>query len=161
MEKGADYEQFRQALRTVTLALSRMVAADGEGASTLFTVKITGADTKENAKKLAKSVVGSSLVKAMVFGRDANFGRLLCALGYAGVDFDPDRVNLWLESEKGSLLVYSQGMPQPFDEGRAKDLLTAPEVCARADMGMGQAQATAWGCDLTYDYVKINADYRS
>ncbi len=119
------------------------------------------ADTKENAKLLAKSVVGSSLVKAMVFGRDANCGRVLCALGYAGPDFDPAVIEVYLHGKNDTLCFYRDGCVQAFDEEKAAAILAEKEVRISCDMKMGAAEATAWGCDLTYDYVKINGDYRT
>ena len=122
---------------------------------------VINADTKENARTLAKSVICSSLTKAMIYGHDANFGRILCALGYSGVLFDPDKVELTIESEDGSVLLYKNGEPLGFDEEYATKVLSAKEVIAKVDMHAGSEEASAWGCDLTYDYVKINADYRS
>ena len=124
-------------------------------------VNVIHADTKENACVLAKSVAGSSLVKAMVYGRDANCGRILCALGYAGPVFDPALVEVFLEGENGRICFYTDGFIQPFDEEKALALLSEKAVRFTCDMHMGEAEATAWGCDLTYDYVKINGDYRS
>ncbi len=159
--EGADYEAFCQALDFITVYLARKMAGDGEGATCLFEAKVMGADTKEHARTLAKSVICSSLSKAAIYGHDCNFGRFLCALGYSGVSFDPDKVDLWFESEAGRAVVYSQGSPVAYSEEEATKILSAPEVTVVADMHMGDAQATAWGCDLSYDYVKINADYRS
>lgn len=159
--EGADYDIFCQALDYISVYLARKMAGDGEGATCLFEAKVIGADTKEHARILAKSVICSSLSKAAIYGHDCNFGRFLCALGYSGVSFDPDRVDLWFESREGRAKVYSQGSPVPYSEEEATRILSAPEVTVVADMHMGDAQATAWGCDLSYDYVKINADYRS
>lgn len=159
--EGADYDAFCQALDFITAYLARMMAGDGEGATCLFEAKVIGADTKENARTLAKSVICSSLSKAAIYGHDCNFGRFLCALGYSGVSFDPDKVDLWFQSEAGKAVVYSQGNPVAYSEEEATKILSAPEVTVVADMHMGDAGATAWGCDLSYDYVKINADYRS
>ena len=159
--EGADYDIFCQALDFISVYLARKMAGDGEGATCLFEAKVIGADTKEHARILAKSVICSSLSKAAIYGHDCNFGRFLCALGYSGVSFDPDRVDLWFESREGKAKVYSQGSPVPYSEEEATRILSAPEVTVVADMHMGDAQATAWGCDLSYDYVKINADYRS
>lgn len=159
--EGADYDVFCQALDYISVYLARKMAGDGEGATCLFEAKVIGADTKEHARVLAKSVICSSLSKAAIYGHDCNFGRFLCALGYSGVSFDPDRVDLWFESREGRAMVYSQGSPVPYSEEEATRILSAPEVTVVADMHMGDAQATAWGCDLSYDYVKINADYRS
>lgn len=159
--EGADYDAFCKALDFITAYLARMMAGDGEGATCLFEATVIGADTRENARTLAKSVICSSLSKAAIYGHDCNFGRFLCALGYSGVSFDPDKVDLWFQSEAGNAMVYSQGNPVSYSEEEATKILSAPEVTVVADMHMGDAQATAWGCDLSYDYVKINADYRS
>lgn len=160
-EKNADYEAFVEALHAVNETLSKKIAGDGEGATALFETKVIHADTKENAKTLAKSVITSSLVKAAIYGHDANCGRILCALGYSGVAFDPENIDLYLMSSAGKLQTYQDGAALDFDEEEATKILSCPEVTALVDMKMGEAQATAWGCDLTYDYVKINADYRS
>lgn len=160
-EKNEDYAAFCAALHAVNETLSKKIAGDGEGATALFETKVIHADTKENAKKLAKSVITSNLTKAAVFGHDANCGRIMCALGYSGVQFDPERVSLWLESAAGKILVYEDGLATDYSEEEATKILSCPEVTALADMKMGDCEAAAWGCDLTYDYVKINADYRS
>ncbi len=160
-KKNADYEAFCRALSFVNTALAKMMAGDGEGATALFEVKVIHAATKEQAKILSKSVICSSLTKAMIFGHDANFGRILCALGYAGVDFDPDKVELWFESAAGKMLIFANGKAVDYSEEEATKILSEPAVTVLADMQMGEATATAWGCDLSYDYVKINADYRS
>ena len=160
-EEGPAYETFKQALFTVCRSLAITMAGDGEGATHLMEVRVFNADTQEHAKILAKSVVGSSLVKAMVYGRDANCGRILCALGYAGVDFDPAAVEVFLEGERDRVVFYTDGCVQPFDEEKALALLSEKAVRFSCDMHMGTAEATAWGCDLTYDYVKINGDYRT
>ncbi len=122
---------------------------------------VYNADTKSNARTLAKSVVGSSLCKAALYGHDANFGRFLCALGYSGVQFDPERVTLYFESKAGKLKICENGLDAGYSEEEATRILSEPEVTVLVDMNMGSETATAWGCDLTYDYVKINADYRS
>ena len=155
------YELFREALFTVCRELAVKMAADGEGATHLIEVRVYHADTKENAKLLARSVVGSSLVKAMIFGRDANCGRVLCALGYAGPDFDPAVIEVYLHGKDDTLCFYRDGCVQAFDEEKAAAILAEKEVRISCDMKMGAAEATAWGCDLTYDYVKINGDYRT
>ena len=124
-------------------------------------MRVTGADTRENARRLARSVVSSSLVKAMIFGKDANCGRVLCALGYAGVEFDPAAVELWLLGERKDLCFYKDGCVQTFDEDLALAILSEKQIRFCCDMHMGGEEATAWGCDLTYDYVKINGDYRT
>lgn len=160
-EEGPEYDAFVECLHYVNETLARKMAKDGEGATTLFTCKIEGADTKENARVLAKSVVGSSLCKAAIYGNDANFGRFLCAIGYSGVSFDPDKVVLTMKSEAGELKIFDHGDPLPFDEEYATNILKQEEVVILIEMNMGSETATAWGCDLTYDYVKINADYRS
>ncbi len=160
-EEGEDFRRFSEALMMISKNLARQMAGDGEGATALFECKVIGADTVANAKKLAKSVIGSSLCKAAIYGHDSNFGRILCALGYSGVQFDPDRVDLWYESAEGRMMIVRNGMGTGYDEQEATKLLSAPEVTVIADMHMGTAEATAWGCDLSYDYVKINADYRS
>ncbi|WP_026528735.1 bifunctional ornithine acetyltransferase/N-acetylglutamate synthase [Butyrivibrio sp. VCD2006] len=160
-EENEDYEAFVEALFAICKEMARMLAGDGEGATALFTVHVSNADTKENARTLAKSVICSSLTKAMIYGHDANFGRILCALGYSGVIFDPEKVELTIESTEGSVLLYKDGNPQGFDEEYATKVLSAKEVIANVDMHSGSEEASAWGCDLTYDYVKINADYRS
>ncbi len=160
-EKNADYEAFCMALRFVNTQLAKMMAGDGEGATALLEVKVIHAATKEAAKVLGKSVVCSSLVKAMIFGHDANFGRILCALGYSGVEFDPDKIDLFFESKAGKMLIFRDGVAVSYSEEEATRILSEPEVTIIADMKTGDAEATAWGCDLSYDYVKINADYRS
>ena len=159
---GDAYDAFREALFTVCRALAVKMAGDGEGATRLMEMTVTGADTKAHARALARSVIASSLVKAMVFGRDANCGRILCAMGYAGVDFDPAVIELYFVGEQGdTLCFYRDGHVQEFDEDKALVMLSAKEIRFRCDMRMGDEAATAWGCDLTYDYVKINGDYRS
>lgn len=158
---GEAYEKFFEALSTLCTEMAKKHAADGEGATALFECHVVNADTKENARVLAKSVICSSLTKAAIYGHDANFGRILCALGYSGVEFDPDKVILNLESSAGSVNVYKEGTPIEFDEEEATKILSEKTVTAFVDMQAGTEEATAWGCDLTYDYVKINADYRS
>lgn len=160
-EKNADYEEFKKALRTVNEYLAKRMAGDGEGATKLFEVKVIHAENKAQAVMLAKSVACSSLVKAMVYGNDANWGRVLCAMGYSGAQFDPEKVELYIESEVGKLQLVANGMATDYSEELATKIFSAKEVTAIADIKQGDASATAWGCDLTYDYVKINADYRS
>jgi glutamate N-acetyltransferase/amino-acid N-acetyltransferase len=160
-EKNQDYELFCEALFTVCRTLAVKMAGDGEGATHLVEMHVYNADTKENARTLARSVVASSLVKAMIFGKDANCGRILCALGYAGPDFDPAVIELYLHGEKETLCFYRDGCVQTFDEEKAAAILGEEAVRFSCDMKMGKEEATAWGCDLTYDYVKINGDYRS
>ena len=160
-EKNADYQAFVEALFEVNKTLAKMMAGDGEGATALFEVKVINASSKAEAVTLAKSVVTSSLTKAAIYGHDANWGRILCALGYAGVDFDPEEVDLYFESSNGRLKIIENGVATGYSEEEATKILTADAVTAICDMKQGDAEATAWGCDLTYDYVKINADYRS
>lgn len=160
-EKNQDYETFKKALNYVNTTLSKKIAGDGEGATALFEVKVIGAATKEEAVILSKSVVTSSLTKAAIYGHDANWGRILCALGYSGVSFDPEKVDLYFESRAGKIKIIENGVSTGYSEEEATRILSEDEVTAIADMKMGDAFATAWGCDLTYDYVKINADYRS
>ena len=160
-EKNADYELFVEALMEVNRNLAMQMAGDGEGATALFEVKVVHANTITEAKILAKSVITSNLTKAAIFGHDANWGRILCALGYAGVNFDPQRIDLMFESEYGSLFIIRDGIACDYSEEDASRILSASKVTAICDMKQKDAQATAWGCDLTYDYVKINADYRS
>lgn len=160
-EKNEDYQIFAEALHFVNEALAKKIAGDGEGATALFEAKVVHADTLENARTLAKSVITSSLTKAAVFGHDANWGRILCALGYSGAAFDPEKIELYLESSAGKILIFKDGTAADYSEEEAERILSSSEVTALVDMKMGDAEATAWGCDLTYDYVKINADYRS
>ena len=160
-EKNEDYEAFLEALLEVNTVLARKIAGDGEGATALFEVKIVGAKSKEDAVILSKSVVTSSLTKAAIYGHDANWGRILCAMGYSGVSFDPEKVDLFFESAAGKLQIIENGVAADYSEEEATKILSEPEVTAIADVKMGAESATAWGCDLTYDYVKINADYRS
>jgi glutamate N-acetyltransferase/amino-acid acetyltransferase len=160
-QKGADYEAFCEALNFVNTYLAKKMAGDGEGATALFEATVINAATKQEARILAKSVIGSSLCKAAIYGHDANFGRFLCALGYSGVAFDPEKVALFFESKAGKMLIYKDGTATDYSEDEATKILSEPEVTVLVDMKMGTETATAWGCDLTYDYVKINADYRS
>ena len=160
-EKNEDYRTFYEALHEVNMTLAKMLAGDGEGATALFECRVIHADTKENARTLAKSVICSSLTKAAIFGHDANWGRILCALGYSGVRFDPEAIELFIESKAGRILIYQSGSAADYSEEEATRILSCPAVTALVDMKMGEEEATAWGCDLSYDYVKINADYRS
>ena len=160
-ESSEEYKAFKSNLNFVTTSLSKMIAGDGEGATAPPEVVVEGAKTKETARTLAKSVVTSSLTKAAIFGHDANWGRILCALGYSGEKFDPDNMELYFESENGKILIYKDGVSVGFDEEKATKILSAKEVRALIKLNMGDFSATAWGCDLTFDYVKINADYRS
>lgn len=159
--EGEEYTKFKEALYYVNETLAKKIAEDGEGATKLFTTKILNAATKEQAVIFAKSVITSSLTKAAIFGQDANWGRILCALGYSGESFDPDAVDLYIESENGKLQLVKGGFATDYSEEEATKILSASQVTAIADMKQGTACATAWGCDLTFDYVKINADYRS
>jgi glutamate N-acetyltransferase/amino-acid acetyltransferase len=159
--EGEDYTTFKEALHQINVELAKMMAGDGEGATALFEVKVVGAQSKDQARTLAKSVVTSSLTKAAIFGHDANWGRILCALGYSGEKFDPDHMELWFESNEGKILIYKDGNAVDFSEEDATNILSAKEVRALVDIQMGEETATAWGCDLTYDYIRINADYRS
>ena len=156
-----EYEAFKNALHYVNETLAKEMAGDGEGATALFEAKVIGADTKEQAKKLAKSIVCSNLTKAAIAGHDANWGRILCAMGYSGAKFDPEKVDLYFESRAGKIKIMENGVSTGYSEEEATKILSENEVTAIADVKMGDASATAWGCDLTYDYVKINADYRS
>ena len=150
-----------EALHEVNEYLAKRMAADGEGATCLFEVEIINADTKETAKTLAKSVVCSSLTKAAIAGHDANWGRILCAMGYSGAQFDPEKVDLFFESSAGRLQIMKDGVGTDYSEEKATEILSQSEIKAIADMKMGTESATAWGCDLTHEYVSINADYRS
>lgn len=160
-QENEDYHTFLEALRQVNETLAKKMAADGEGATALFEVKILGAKDKAQAATLAKSVITSSLTKAAIFGHDANWGRILCAMGYSGAQFDPEQVDLFFESAAGKLQIIENGVAVDYSEEEATRILSEKEVTAIADIKQGEASATAWGCDLTYDYVKINADYRS
>ncbi len=159
--EGEDYEVFRNAMMEVCLYLCRLMAKDGEGATHLMTCTVSGAADEASAETLAKSVINSSLTKAAIFGADANWGRVICAMGYSGVAFDPDKVSIAFASEKGSVAVCENGRGLDFSEDLAKEVLQEEEVVIRISMEEGDAEATCWGCDLTYDYVKINGDYRT
>ena len=160
-EKNEDYETFRQALNYVNTTLAKSIAGDGEGATALFEVKVIGAESKEQAVTLSKSIVTSSLTKAAIYGHDANWGRILCAMGYSGAQFDPEKVDLYFESKAGKIKIIENGVSTGYSEEEATKILSEDAVTAIADVKMGDCTATAWGCDLTYDYIKINADYRS
>ncbi len=160
-EENEGYKLFKDALFHVCRKLSRIMASDGEGATKLFEARVTNARTKEDARILARSVVGSNLSKAAIFGCDANFGRFLCAMGYSGAEFNEEDVELFFESSEGKLKVFDHGVPLEFDEDKAVKIMKADEVSVLINMNEGSADADAWGCDLTYDYVKINADYRT
>ncbi len=161
VEEGEDYQNFVRALFAINRVLAKKIAGDGEGATALFEVRMLHVDTVENAKILAKSVITSNLTKAAIFGHDANWGRILCAMGYSGVMFDPEKVDLYFESAAGKIQIIRDGVAVAYSEEEATRILSEKEVTAIADVKTGDAEATAWGCDLTYDYVKINADYRS
>lgn len=159
--KGKDFKTFCKALNYCTVKLSRMLAKDGEGATKLIECRVVGADRKCTAKAVAKSVIKSSLVKAAMFGADANWGRVLCAIGYAGVKVDVDAIDVSFSSKKGDLPVCKGGFGIDFSEEKAKEILSEDEVTINVNLNVGSSEATAWGCDLTYDYVKINGDYRT
>ena len=160
-QKGEAYDRFFEALNYVCTYLAKKMAGDGEGATKLFEAKVVNARSKEDARTLSRAIVGSNLSKAAIYGCDANFGRFLCAMGYSGAQFDQNDVELFFESENGRLQVFDHGTPIVFDEEKALQIMKADAVTVYVDMHEGEAEATAWGCDLTYDYVKINADYRS
>ena len=156
-----EYKAFAAAVHTVNEQLAKAIAGDGEGATALLEVEVVGAADKEQAKKISKSVVCSNLTKTAVAGHDANWGRILCAMGYAGVSFVPEQVDLFLESAAGTIQILSDGVALPYSEEKATEILSEEKVKILADLKLGDGKATAWGCDLSYDYVKINADYRS
>jgi glutamate N-acetyltransferase/amino-acid N-acetyltransferase len=159
--EGEDFATFMQALNTLTVHLCRMIAGDGEGATKLLECRVSGADSEATAKTVAKSVICSSLLKAAMFGADANWGRVLCAIGYSGADVDVNKVDVTFESVKGAITVCKNGAGVPFSEEKAKEILLESEIRILIGLNSGTASATAWGCDLTYDYVKINGDYRT
>lgn len=159
--EGDDYRTFYEALFQMNRFLAMRIAEDGEGATKLFEVTVVGARSKEDAKLLSKSVACSNLTKAAMFGKDANWGRILCAMGYSGAEFDPERVDLTFRSAAGELLIARDSVATDYSEEKATEILSAPHVTAILDVKDGDATATAWGCDLTFDYVSINADYRS
>ena len=159
--EGEDFALVSRALHTLTTEMCKKLAADGEGATRLIECRVRGAKTKEDARLAAKSVVNSNLVKAMIFGADANGGRVMCALGYAGADLDPMKIDVDFRSEAGTLPAYKQGSALPFSEDFAKRVLSEKEIVIDVSLNEGSFEATAWGCDLTYDYVKINGDYRT
>lgn len=156
-----DYEKFAEALHMVNECLAKKIAGDGEGATALFEARVTGASTKEQAKLLAKSIVCSNLTKAAIAGHDANWGRILCAMGYSGAQFDPEKVDLYFESKAGRIQIIENGTAVAYSEEKATEILSQPEVTATADIKEGEESAAAWGCDLTHGYIDINADYRS
>jgi glutamate N-acetyltransferase/amino-acid N-acetyltransferase len=177
-EDGEDYQIFLEALNKMNRVMAMKIAADGEGATRLVECNVRGAKTVEDARGLAKEIICSSLVKAAMFGADANFGRFLCAMGYSGIDFNPDTTSIWFTSKKDAnryfenyddfevhgdnvLQVYKDGVPLQFDEAKAKEIMSQQAVEILVQCSEGDAEGTAWGCDLTYDYVKINGDYRT
>ena len=159
--EGEDFSAFMKALNTVTVHLCRMIAADGEGATKMIECNVSGAKDIATAKTVAKSVICSSLLKAAMFGADANWGRVLCAIGYSGADVDVNRVDVSFKSAKGEIVVCKNGAGVEFSEEKAKEILLEKEIDINVSVGDGKGIATAWGCDLTYDYVKINGDYRT
>ena len=160
-EEGPEFGQFLSVVREICTSMAKKIAGDGEGATKLVECTVTGAPSLPLAKAVAKSVITSSLTKAAMFGADANWGRILCAIGYTEGDFTVDTIRVDISSAKGSILVCENGAGVAFDEGKAKEILLQEEIHIEIGMGQGDAQATAWGCDLTYDYVKINGDYRT
>ena len=160
-EKGEDYEAFRSALQALCIQLAKEMASDGEGAKHLITCTVKGGKDEKAAETIAKSVICSTLTKAAIFGADANWGRVLCAMGYSGEDFDPDKVDVHFTSAAGDIMVCQQGRGVNFDEDLAKKILTEHDVEINITMGEGEAACTCWGCDITYDYIKINGDYRT
>ena len=160
-EASAGYKSFVQALDEVCTYLAKQIAGDGEGATRLFQVEVSNAPDVKTAKILAKSIVTSNLTKCAVYGKDANWGRILCAMGYSGAQFDVDKVNITMSSEKGDIQLVKNGVATAFSEELATEILSPEVVIAKVDIRSGAACATAYGCDLTYDYIKINADYRS
>lgn len=158
---SGDYIIFAQALHAVNEYLAKKIAGDGEGATALFEVKAVGCESESQAKTLAKSIVCSNLTKAAIAGHDANWGRILCAMGYSGAQFEPEKVDLFFESKAGKIQIIENGTAVDYSEEEATRILSEPEVTAIADVKMGDKEATAWGCDLTHGYIDINADYRS
>ncbi len=160
-KKGADYEIFKKALHFVNETLAKKMAGDGEGATALFEVIVEGGASVSQAKTIAKSVVCSNLTKAAIYGHDANWGRILCAMGYSGAEFDPGKVDLTFRSKAGEIIIMKDGEGVAFEEKKATSILSEEEVTAICHLHMGECRAVAWGCDLTHEYVSINADYRS
>ena len=160
-EKNADYEEFCKALNFVNETLAKKMAGDGEGATKLIECKVTGAETLETAKTVAKSVICSSLTKAAMFGSDANWGRVLCAIGYSGAAVDVNKIDVAFKSQKGEIAVCKNGAGIPFSEEKTKEILLESEIEILVELNSGEYSSCAWGCDLTYDYVKINGDYRT
>ena len=162
IQKGTkELEIFKEALHEVNTTLAKKIAGDGEGATALLEVTVQGAETKQQAKTLAKSVICSNLTKTAIAGHDANWGRILCAMGYAGVEFEPEKTDLFIQSSAGELKLVENGMALDYSEEKATEILSQTEVCVVADIKAGTEKATAWGCDLTHGYIDINADYRS
>lgn len=162
IQKGTkEFEIFKEALHEVNTALAKKIAGDGEGATALLEVTVQGAETKQQAKTLAKSVICSNLTKTAVAGHDANWGRILCAMGYAGVEFEPEKTDLFIQSSAGEMKLVENGMALDYSEEKATEILSQTEVSIVADIKLGAEKATAWGCDLTHGYIDINADYRS
>lgn len=159
--RGADYDVFVEALQTLCTVLARKMASDGEGAKHLITCTVSGAESEKSAETIAKSVISSTLTKAAIFGADANWGRVLCAMGYSGEDFDPEKVDIHFASGAGEIAVCQQGRGLDFDEEKAKDILMEHDVEIQITMGQGDSECTCWGCDITYEYIKINGDYRT
>jgi glutamate N-acetyltransferase/amino-acid N-acetyltransferase len=160
-KEDEDFNKFKEALEYVNTELAKMIAADGEGATKLLEANVINYKNEKEAKILAKSIITSNLTKAAFFGADANWGRVVCAMGYSGVQFTPKHLDLYFKSEKGEIKVFENGLPIVFDEDKAKEILLEKEVKIIADFKTGEYSATAWGCDLTYDYVKINGSYRT
>lgn len=160
-EGSGDYESFKEALHMVNEYLAKKIAGDGEGATALFEVRAEGCESVQQAKTLAKSIVCSNLTKTAIAGHDANWGRILCAMGYSGAQFDPEKVDLFFESKAGRIQIIENGTAVDYSEAEATKILSEPEVTAIADVKMGDQTAVAWGCDLTHGYIEINADYRS
>lgn len=162
IQKGTkEFGIFKEALHEVNTTLAKKIAGDGEGATALLEVTVQGADTKQQAKTLAKSVICSNLTKTAIAGHDANWGRILCAMGYAGVEFEPEKTDLFIQSSAGELKLVENGMALDYSEEKATEILSQTEVSIVADIKLGAEKATAWGCDLTHGYIDINADYRS
>lgn len=161
VEGTEDYQKFKEALHTVNEYLAKKIAGDGEGATALFEVQAVGCESVEQARTLAKSIVCSNLTKTAIAGHDANWGRILCAMGYSGAQFDPEKVDLFFVSKAGKIQIIENGTAVDYSEEEATKILSEPEVTAIADVKMGDKEATAWGCDLTHGYIEINADYRS
>ena len=158
---GADYDTFTEALNVLCIELAKMIAADGEGATHLIICRVNGAKNETDAETISKSVISSTLTKAAIFGADANWGRILCAMGYSGVDFIPDKVTIAFESNAGRIGVCEAGRGLPFDEALAKKIISERDVTIDIDLNEGSVECTCWGCDITYDYIKINGDYRT